>query len=92
MQARKIIVAIAAAAAVAAAGAAFAQADLAKTKGCTNCHDQDKKKVGPSVKDIAAKKKPASEVVPKLKEAKGHPKVNASEEEIKTVYESWVGK
>jgi cytochrome c len=71
---------------------AAAQADLAKSKGCTNCHDQDKKKVGPAIKDISAKKKPAAEVVPKLKEGKGHPKVNASEDEIKSIYESWVGK
>jgi cytochrome c len=84
------MVAVVAASSLLLAGGALAQADLAKAKGCTNCHDQDKKKVGPSVKDIAAAKKPAGEVVPKIKEAKGHPKVNASEDEIKQVYESWV--
>ena len=90
MKARTIVVVIAAAAAVGLGAGAFAQADLAKAKGCTNCHDPDKKKVGPAVKDIKAKNKPAAEVVPKLKDAKGHPKVNASEDEIKQVYESWV--
>ncbi len=67
------------------AGAAFAQsgADVLKTKGCNNCHEADKKKVGPSYKDIAAKKKSEAELVAKLKDAKGHPKVNASEAEIK---------
>ena len=67
------------------AGAAFAQsgADVLKTKGCNNCHEADKKKVGPSYKDIAAKKKSEAELVAKLKDANGHPKVNASEAEIK---------
>ncbi len=90
MKVKALIVAAAACTSLAFTLNAAAQADLAKAKGCTNCHDQDKKKVGPSVKDIAAKKKPASEVVPKLKDAKGHPKVNASEDEIKSIYESWL--
>jgi cytochrome c len=78
----KTIIAVAAALV---AGAAFAQsgADVLKTKGCNNCHEADKKKVGPSYKDIAAKKKSEAELVAKLKDAKGHPKVNASEAEIK---------
>lgn len=92
MKKKTLIIAAAACVSLGFAVNAAAQADLAKAKGCTNCHDPEKKKVGPSVKDIAAKKKPASEVVPKLKEAKGHPKVNATEDEIKSVYESWVGK
>lgn len=58
-----------------------------KAKGCLVCHDVDKKKVGPSQKDIAAKYKADSaaeaNLVAKLKEAKGHPKVNASDDEIK---------
>ena len=62
---------------------AIADADLAKAKGCLNCHDAEKKKVGPSFKEIAGKKKAAPELVAKLKEAKGHPKVNASDDEIK---------
>ena len=67
------------------AGAAFAQsgADVLKTKGCNNCHEADKKKVGPSYKDIAAKKKSEAELVAKLKEGKGHPKVSASDAELK---------
>jgi len=72
--------------AVLAAGAAGAQsgADVVKTKGCLGCHDVDKKKVGPSFKDIAAKRKGAqAELVAKLKEGKGHPKVAASDAEIK---------
>lgn len=38
-------------------GAAQANAELAKTSGCTNCHTVDKKLVGPPLKDIAAKYK-----------------------------------
>jgi len=36
--------------------AALAQADdPLKANGCLNCHDKEKKKVGPSFKDSAAK-------------------------------------
>ena len=38
-----------------AATPAFASADLAKSKNCLACHSMDKKLVGPSYKDIAAK-------------------------------------
>ncbi|MDR1969323.1 MAG: c-type cytochrome [Burkholderiaceae bacterium] len=37
-------------------GAALANADLAKAKNCLTCHAADKKIVGPSYKDIAAKR------------------------------------
>ena len=37
------------------AGSAFASADLAKAKNCMACHAADKKLVGPSYKQIAAK-------------------------------------
>ena len=74
-----------AAAAVLVAGAASAQsgADVVKAKGCLNCHEVDKKKVGPSFKDIAAKRKGAqAEIVAKLKDGKGHPKIAASDAEL----------
>jgi cytochrome c len=79
----KTIIALAAALA---AGVALAQsgADVLKTKGCNNCHEADKKKVGPSYKDIAAKSKgKEAAITAKLKEGKGHPKVSASDAEIK---------
>jgi cytochrome c len=38
-----------------AAGPAFANADLAQKKNCMACHAIDKKLVGPSYKDVAAK-------------------------------------
>ena len=70
-----------------AAGGAWAQGtDVLKAKGCLNCHDMDKKKVGPSFKDVAAKfkgKKGAEgELVAKLKSGKGHPKVQAPDAEL----------
>lgn len=72
-----------------AAGVVKAQsgADVVKAKGCLGCHEVDKKKVGPSFKDVAAKyksdQKSADALVAKLKEAKGHPKVTASDAELK---------
>ncbi len=69
-----------------AANAAFADEghDLLKQKGCLGCHDWDKKKVGPAFKDVAAKEKgKEKELVAKVSGAKGHPKVNATEEEVK---------
>lgn len=77
-----------------AASSACAQsgADLAKSKNCMNCHDLEKKKVGPSFKDITAKNKDNKDAVAsisaKLKEGKGHPvKVVASDAELKTLVE-----
>lgn len=73
---------------VLAASPGYAQsgADVLKAKGCLNCHEMDKKKVGPSFKDVAAKyksdtKAPAT-LVSKLKEGKGHPKIAASDAEL----------
>jgi cytochrome c len=80
---------IVAAAGALAAGAGFAQsgADVLKAKGCMNCHEMDKKKVGPAYKDVAAKYKnnkgAESELVAKIKEGKGHPKIEASDAELK---------
>lgn len=77
---------VAAAAGTLAAGAVQAQ-DVLKTKGCLGCHEMDKKKVGPAFKDVAAKykadKAAEGSLVAKLKEGKGHPKVAASDDELK---------
>ena len=88
----KSILILIAAGAIAAAGVANAQAptDLLKAKNCASCHDVDKKKVGPSFKDIAAKykdnKDAEAKVIGALKEGKGHPmKIAASDAELKTL-------
>jgi cytochrome c len=51
-----------------AAGGAAAQspAELAKAKNCLSCHMVDKKVVGPSYKQIAAKYAGQKDIVPKL--------------------------
>jgi cytochrome c len=53
-------------------GAAFASADLAKAKNCMACHALDKKLVGPSYKDVAAKygsdKDAATKLAKKIRE------------------------
>ena len=78
-----------AAAGTLAAASAFAQsgAEVLKAKGCLTCHEADKKKVGPSFKDIAAKYKEdkgaEGKLVERLKDGKGHPKVAASDAELK---------
>jgi cytochrome c len=71
------------------AGAALAQsgADVVKSKGCLNCHAVAEKKMGPSFKDVSAKYKAdkgaEAALTAKLKEGKGHPKVSASDAELK---------
>ena len=70
-------------------GGALAQEPLKK---CLGCHDAEKKKVGPSFKDSAAKykgnKDAAAMVVAKMKEGKGHPKVAGTDDELKTAVET----
>lgn len=51
----KKIVSLAALALAAAALPCAANEDLAKKSGCTACHSTDKKIVGPSFKEVAAK-------------------------------------
>jgi len=48
------------------AAPAFAQADLAQKKNCMACHAIDKKLVGPSYKDVAAKYAGQKDAVDKL--------------------------
>lgn len=85
----KAILVVVAAAGVLASGVAYAQsgADVVKAKGCLNCHEMDKKKVGPSFKDLTAKykgdKAAEAKMVEKLKSGKGHMKVTASDDDLK---------
>jgi len=80
-----------------AAGAGWAQSgtDVLKAKGCLNCHDLDKKKVGPAFKDVAAKYRgkqgAEGELAAKLKEGKGHPKVQAPETELRAAVRQALG-
>jgi cytochrome c len=84
-----LLIAIAAAG-VMLGGAAQAQ-DALKSAGCLGCHDMDKKKVGPAYKDVAAKYKGNKDaeamLVAKIKDGKGHAKINKPEADIKKAVE-----
>ena len=90
---KSILIAVAVGAGIA-SGAVLAQSgpDVLKSKGCLGCHDMEKKKVGPAFKDVAAKykgdKAKAPELAAKIQSGKGHPKINASEAEIKAAVET----
>lgn len=64
--------------------------DLAAKNKCAMCHAADQKKMGPSMKDIAAKHKADADAAGKLSAALAagggkHPKVSASEADLKTI-------
>ena len=52
---KRVLLTFAALAAVTMAAPAMADEALAKSKNCMACHSDDKKLVGPSYKDVAAK-------------------------------------
>lgn len=90
---KSILITIVAGAGIA-SGAVLAQSgpDVLKAKGCLGCHDMDKKKVGPAFKDVAAKykgdKSKAADIAAKIKDGKGHPKVSASDADLKAAVEA----
>lgn len=90
---KHVLIAGLAAASLLAGGVAHASADKANAAGCMKCHDVDKKKMASSFKDIAAKNKAnkdyVSAAVKKLTSGSGHPKVSASEADVKAVMD-WV--
>ncbi len=61
-------------------------ADVFKKNRCVACHAPDQKKVGPSIRDIAAKHKDAKEaqadVLADLKASKKHPKMRGTDAEL----------
>ncbi|MDH3317929.1 MAG: cytochrome C [Gammaproteobacteria bacterium] len=74
------------------AGATHAQTgeELLDSKGCLGCHAMDSRKVGPALKDVAAKYKDEpqaeSKLIAALKEGKGHPvKADASDAELRAI-------
>jgi cytochrome c len=72
-------------------GGAVQAQDALKAAGCLGCHDMDKKKVGPAYKDVAAKYKGNKDaeamLVAKIKDGKGHAKINKPEADIKKAVE-----
>ncbi|MDH5578540.1 MAG: c-type cytochrome [Betaproteobacteria bacterium] len=94
MKAKVFVLAVAAALAVGAAFAASA-AEALKARGCLGCHDMEKKKVGPTFKDVAAKYKgnqgAVAELVEKLKAGKGHMKAKGSDAELEAAVKEALG-
>ena len=97
---KAVYVAMMAAAGIVMAGQAQADEALAKAKNCMSCHAIDKKLVGPSYKDVAAKYKndPKAEAMLVQKVMKGGagvwgpvpmPANNISEADAKTLVK-WV--
>jgi cytochrome c len=90
----KIVLAVASALVLAAGGVQAADAakaqELLKSEGCVKCHDMDKKKTGPAIKDIVANAKKegltADKVVAAIKANPKHKKkVDASDDDLKTI-------
>ena len=73
-------------------GPALAQGDALRARGCLTCHEMDRQKVGPSFRDIAARhkgdKSRAGEIVARMKEGKGHPKVAGSDAQLRAAVEA----
>lgn len=92
---------LAAAACLTLAGTAQANEKLAQASGCTACHSVDKKLIGPSYKDVAAKyrgnKAAEAELIKKVKAGgKGvwgdmpmPPNAHVKDDDIKTVVQ-WI--
>jgi cytochrome c len=78
--------------ALAAAAAPGAGPDVLRSKGCLNCHDAERTRVGPSLRDIRARYKgdtsKSADIVARMKEGKGHPKIAASDAELKAAVEA----
>ena len=83
----KLIALMFTAAGLAIAAGAQADTDKLKAGNCLNCHDLDKKKMGPALKESARKGIKPDEMVAKMKEGKGHPKVNKPEGDLKAALE-----
>jgi len=70
-----------------ASGAAAAQSG-----NCSGCHDLDKRKIGPPFREIGARykgdKSKAGEIVARMKEGKGHPKVAGTDAELRAAVEA----
>lgn len=88
---KKLLMVVAVTGALAGGMIAQVQAQDA-TKKCMGCHDMEKKKVGPSFKDAAAKNKgnagASAAIVGKMKDGKGHPKVAGTDAELKAAVDA----
>ena len=66
--------------------------ELLRSKGCLSCHDAERTRVGPSLRDIRARYKgdtsKSAEIAGRMKEGKGHPKIEASDAELNAAVEA----
>jgi cytochrome c len=97
----RTLLTVLAAACLTLASAAHATEKLAQTNGCLACHTMDKKVIGPSLKDIAAKyranKGAEAELVKKVKaggkgvwgEIPMPPNAHVKDEDIKSIVQ-WI--
>lgn len=80
---------------VSASASAASGEDAFKTGGCATCHDAEKKKAGPSLKELRATHKPDQANIDnysaKILGGKGHPKRKGSEEDIKAAVKFALG-
>jgi cytochrome c len=87
MKSMLIVLAAAGGLLVSATASAATGEEMFKGKKCDTCHAPDVKKMGPALKDIAAKNKDnkgaADAVLAKMKEGKGHPKTAGTDDELK---------
>lgn len=76
-----------------ASGGALGQ-EILRASGCLDCHDAEKRKVGPSLREIGARykgdKSKVRDIVARMKEGKGHPKVAGSDAELRAAVEAAV--
>jgi cytochrome c len=98
---KTVAILLATAASLTLAGVAQANEKLAQASGCTACHSVDKKLIGPSYKDVAAKyranKGAEAELVKKVKAGgKGvwgdipmAPNAHVKDDDIKTIVQ-WI--
>ena len=73
---------------------ASALAQPAVPKACANCHQSAKRTVGPTIGDIRAKFRGdtaiAGDIVARMKEGRGHPKVAGTDAELKAAVEQLI--
>ena len=98
---RTVVIALAAATCLTLSSLAQANEKLAQANGCTACHSLDKKLIGPSYKDVAAKyragKGAEAELIKKVKAGgKGvwgdipmTPNAHVKDEDVKTIVQ-WI--
>jgi cytochrome c551/c552 len=88
---KRMLIALAAAGFLAGALPASADEAAFKAAGCAKCHDAEKKKKGPALKDIKAKYKGDVAKAMTVVKGKDHPEVDAKDDDLKKLVGYAVG-